>query len=186
MPMPQQLPQIPILRTRHPDFREVIFSHQPEQESGILAVVLLLLHALGLDLRGIADPQLEIKFCQQPLKPAGKSRSLHTDPHVDSSRVQVPIESFCFSFTVVQLPFLVLTGLFHQKCYLLKARVIIYAYNHHVRLLPPEPVVVKQPKFTRVEGVGIVMQSNRYKSAYKTLRFSTGLFKVRVASIVLL
>jgi len=40
--------------------------------------------------------------------------------------------------------------------------VIIYAYNHHVRLLPPEPVVVKQPKFTRVEGVGIVMQSSGY------------------------
>jgi hypothetical protein len=29
--------------------------------------------------------------------------------------------------------------------------VIIYAYNHHVRLLSPEPLVVKQPKFTRVE-----------------------------------
>src|SRR5262249_42377345 len=124
-------------------------------------VVLLLLDSLGLDLRGIADPQLEIKFCQQPLKPAGKSSSLHTDPHVDSSRVQVPIESFCFSFTVVQLPFIVLTSLFYQKSNLLKARVIIYAYNHHVRLLPPEPVVVKQPKFTRVEGVGIVMQSSK-------------------------
>jgi transposase len=32
-----------------------------------------------------------------------------------------------------------------------KARVIIYAYNHHVRLLSPETVVVKQPQFTRVE-----------------------------------
>jgi len=29
--------------------------------------------------------------------------------------------------------------------------VVIYAYNHHVRLLSPEPVVVKQPQFTRVE-----------------------------------
>jgi hypothetical protein len=29
--------------------------------------------------------------------------------------------------------------------------VIIYAYNDHVWLLSPEPVVVKQPKFTRVE-----------------------------------
>jgi hypothetical protein len=29
--------------------------------------------------------------------------------------------------------------------------VIIYAYNHHVRLLSPGPMVVKQPKFTRVE-----------------------------------
>jgi hypothetical protein len=33
----------------------------------------------------------------------------------------------------------------------LKARVVIYAYNHHVRLLSPEPLVVKQPQFTRVE-----------------------------------
>jgi hypothetical protein len=29
--------------------------------------------------------------------------------------------------------------------------VVIYAYNHHVRLLSPEPMVVKQPQFTRVE-----------------------------------
>jgi hypothetical protein len=41
----------------------------------------------------------------------------------------------------------------------LKARVIIYAY-HHVRLLPPEPLVVKQPKSTRVEGADTVMQSS--------------------------
>ena len=27
----------------------------------------------------------------------------------------------------------------------------IYAYNHHLRLLSPGPMVVKQPKFTRVE-----------------------------------
>jgi hypothetical protein len=29
MPVPQQLSQIPILRTRYPDLREVIFQHQP-------------------------------------------------------------------------------------------------------------------------------------------------------------
>jgi hypothetical protein len=29
--------------------------------------------------------------------------------------------------------------------------MVIYAYNHHVRLLSPEPAVVKQPQFTRVE-----------------------------------
>src|SRR5215472_3886028 len=50
------------------------------------------------------------------------------------NRSVVPI-----SLAVVQLPFTVLTGLFHPKCNLLKARVIIHAYNHHVRLLPPEP-----------------------------------------------
>jgi len=36
--------------------------------------------------------------------------------------------------------------------------VVIYAYQHHVRLLPSEPVVVMQPKCT-VEGADIVMQS---------------------------
>ena len=30
----------------------------------------------------------------------------------------------------------------------------------------PEPVVVKQPKFTRVEGVGIVMQSSQVLELY--------------------
>ena len=29
--------------------------------------------------------------------------------------------------------------------------VVIYAYKHHVRLLSPEPMVVKQPQFTRAE-----------------------------------
>jgi hypothetical protein len=29
--------------------------------------------------------------------------------------------------------------------------VVIYAYQHHVRLLSPEPVVVTQPQSTRVE-----------------------------------
>jgi hypothetical protein len=33
----------------------------------------------------------------------------------------------------------------------LKARVVIYAYNHHVRLLSPEPMVVDKPKSTRSE-----------------------------------
>src|SRR5215472_5924410 len=127
MPVPQQLPQIPILRTRYPDLGEVIFPHQPEQESGILAVVLSFLHSLGLDLRWIADPQLETKFCQQSLEPAGKSGSLHAYPHADSSLLQLPIESFCFSLTVVQLPFVILSRLFHKKRNRLKARVVIYA-----------------------------------------------------------
>jgi hypothetical protein len=65
--------------------------------------------------------------------------------------LQVSIESFCLSITVVQFLFTTLTSLFHKKCNRLKARVVIYAYNYYVRLLSPEPVVVKQPKFTRVE-----------------------------------
>jgi len=61
------------------------------------------------------------------------------------------LEFFCLSITVLQFLFTTFTGLFHKKCNRLKARVVIYAYNHHVRLLSPEPVVVKQPQFTRVE-----------------------------------
>jgi hypothetical protein len=32
------LSQIPILRTRYPDLRKVIFQHQSQQESGVLTV----------------------------------------------------------------------------------------------------------------------------------------------------
>jgi hypothetical protein len=32
----------------------------------------------------------------------------------------------------------------------LKARVVIYAYNHHVRLLSPEPMVFDKPQSTQV------------------------------------
>jgi hypothetical protein len=42
----------------------------------------------------------------------------------------------------------------------LKARVVIYAYNHHVRLLSPEPMVVMQPQFTRVEEPTLLWRSN--------------------------
>jgi hypothetical protein len=59
MPVPQQLSQIPILWARYPDLREVIFQHQSAQESRIVAVGLLFLDPLGLDLRGIANPQFE-------------------------------------------------------------------------------------------------------------------------------
>jgi hypothetical protein len=51
--------RIPILWARYPDLREVISQHQSAQESRIVAVGLLLFQSLGLDLRGIADPQLE-------------------------------------------------------------------------------------------------------------------------------
>jgi hypothetical protein len=61
------------------------------------------------------------------------------------------LELLCLSITVVQFLFTTFTRLFYKKCNRLKARVVIYAYNHHVRLLSPEPMVVKQPQFTRVE-----------------------------------
>jgi hypothetical protein len=54
--------------------------------------------------------------------------SLHSYPYADSFSLQVPIESFGFPTLVVQSLFIIFTGLLNQKCYLLKARVIICAY----------------------------------------------------------
>src|SRR6267143_5700045 len=85
---------------------------------------------------------------------------LHPHAHVDSSLLQIPIKSLCFTIAVVQFLFTILTSLFHQKSNRLKARVIIYAYSDHAWLLSPEPLVVKQLKFTRVEGASIVMKSS--------------------------
>src|SRR6516165_10993014 len=97
MPVPQQLPQIPILWTRYPDARKAIFQHELQQKSCILAVGFRLPDSLGLDLRGIPDPQLEAKLCQQSLEPACISGSLHAYAYADSSLLQVSIESFCFT-----------------------------------------------------------------------------------------
>src|SRR5882762_11040509 len=88
---------------------------------------------------------------------------LHPHAHVDSSLLQIPIKSLCFTIAVVQFLFTILTSLFHQKCNRLKARVIIYAYSDHAWLLSPEPLVVKQLKFTRVEGASIVMKSSGFQ-----------------------
>src|SRR5271168_1790591 len=137
MSMPQQLPQIPVLWTRHPDPRKVVFTHQSEQKLCVLAVGLLLLHSLGFDFGGIADPKLETQFCQQPLKPARISGSFHSHTHANSASLQVSIKLLGFSFAVMQLPFTVFARLFLKKCNLLKARVVIYAYQQHVRLLSP-------------------------------------------------
>ena len=92
------------------------------------------------------------------------SGSLHAYPHADYSLLQVSIEFLCLSITVVQFLFTTLTCLFHKKGNRLKARVVIYAYQHHVRLLPSEPMVVMQPKCT-VEGADIVMQSKRWATS---------------------
>jgi hypothetical protein len=49
--------------------------------------------------------------------------------------LQVSIELLGLSITVAQFLFTALTSLFYTKCNCLKSRVVIYAYNHHVRLL---------------------------------------------------
>src|SRR6267378_1021105 len=85
---------------------------------------------------------------------------LHPHAHADSSPLQFSVELLSFTIAVIQLSFPALPSFLIHKSDLLKARVIIYAYNDHVRLLPPEPLVVMQPQFTRVEGADIVMKSS--------------------------
>src|SRR5262249_10345635 len=148
--------------------------HQSQQKLCILTVGLLLLHSLGLDLCRIADPQLESQFCQQSLEPARISGSLHSYPNVDSSLLQISIESFCFAATVAQFLFTTFASLFHKKRNRLKARVVIYAYQVHVRLLSPEPLVVMQPKFTRVEEPTLLCNHvARVSSSFRLARFVT-------------
>ena len=43
------------------------------------------------------------------------------------------------AITVAQFLFTILTSLFHQRYNCLKAWVVIYPYNHRVRLLSPSP-----------------------------------------------
>jgi hypothetical protein len=40
---------------------------------------------------------------------------------------------------------------------------VINAYFQHVRLLSPEPLVVRQPQSTPVQGAGVVMQSLNFR-----------------------
>ena len=75
MPVPQQLSQVPILRTGYPNARKIILPQQSQQQSGVLPVRLLLADSFGFDLRCIADPHLDAQFCQQPLEPARVARA---------------------------------------------------------------------------------------------------------------
>jgi hypothetical protein len=79
MPMPQQLPQIAILRVRHPDPRKAILQHQLQYQLRVLPIRLLLAYSLRPYLRGTSDPQLETKLVQQTLEPARVSAGFH--PH---------------------------------------------------------------------------------------------------------
>ena len=93
------------------------------------------------------------------------------------------LELLGFSVAVIQPPLAALTGGLIHKSNLLKAGVIIYAYNHHARLLPSEPLVVKQPKSTRVEGADTVMQSSASDGSRVVLHFVGGeAWRIRCSS----
>ena len=104
VPMPQQLPQIAILRIRHPDPREAIFQHQPQQQLRILPIGLLLAYSLRADLGGVADPQLKLQLAQQALEPARVPAGFHAHPHACVSCFEFAVELLGL-FAVRQPPF---------------------------------------------------------------------------------
>jgi hypothetical protein len=84
---------------------------------------------------------------------------------------------------VVQLPFPVLTGLFHKKGYLLEAWVIIYGYNHHVLLFSPERLVVdNQPSLLGSREPTLFMQSSGF-CKFPIIRLTGTLESVRMSPI---
>ena len=73
------------------------------------------------------------------------------------------------SIAVVQSSFAVFASFFHQKCNLLKARVIIYSYQH-VRLLPPESVVVNQSVLRSREPTLLCNQVESWYGKFPVMR----------------
>src|SRR5208283_40315 len=102
---------------------------------GIPPVVLLLPHLLGSNLRRIAYPQFEVELGEQALEPTRVPRGLHPHPHADSLFLQLAIELFGLPTAVCQPPPFALSSFRIHPGDLLHARVIIAAYNQHVR--PP-------------------------------------------------
>src|ERR1039457_5161435 len=145
MPVPQQLPQIPILPARHPDLRKAIFHHQVQNQLRILAIRLLLAYPLGTDHGGVPDPQLELQLRQQSLKPACMPAGFHPHAHLHSQRREIAVELLRL-FAVLQslLPALASVGI--HKRNLLEARMVVTTYNPHVRLLSPGPWLVGTTK----------------------------------------
>src|SRR2546430_9699906 len=92
MPVPQKLPQIPVLPAGYPNLRKPILPQQLENMLSILAVRLMLAHSLGSDLGRIPNPQLDVQFCQQSLEPACVSTGFHPQTNGFSLAGQLAVE----------------------------------------------------------------------------------------------
>src|SRR5579862_1317413 len=115
----------------------------------ILAIRLLLAHSLGTDHGGVPDPQLEVQLRQQPFKPARMSTGFHSYAHLHFLGCEITVELLRF-LAVLQSPLSQFSGVGIHKSNLLEGRVVIASYNHHVRLLSPEPFGwFAPPKLTR-------------------------------------
>src|ERR1022692_2950419 len=130
MPMPQQLPQIPVLPARHPDLRKVILQHQLQNMLRILAIRLLLPSPLRADLGRVADPQIKLQLSHESFEPASVPTGFHADAHCfarsrERTVILLRLVGLCEPF------FLDLSGRSVEQSDLLKLGMEIYSYNHH-------------------------------------------------------
>jgi hypothetical protein len=96
MSMPEQLPQIAILRIGYPDARKAIFQQELQNQLRILSICLLLSYLPGPDLGCVSDPQLKLRLLQQALEPASMPTRFHPYPHRNCLRRKLTIKSFGF------------------------------------------------------------------------------------------
>src|SRR5215472_1349573 len=81
MPVPPQLPQIPILPTRYPDLGKITREQEVQNMQCIFTIRLRLAPSLGSDHLCIPHPQLNFRFFQQSLEPARVPTGLHPHTH---------------------------------------------------------------------------------------------------------
>jgi len=127
VPVPQELPQVSILRIRYPDPRKAVLHQQLQQVFGILAVGLLFPYSLRSNLGWISDPQLVVQLHQQPLEPTRVTSRFHANPHLPS--LQSAIVALRFPLAVGESPLSTLSSLGIHKRDLLKTRMVVCSYN---------------------------------------------------------
>jgi hypothetical protein len=77
VPVPQQLPQIPVLPARHPDLRKIILQHEFQNQLRVLPIRLLLADSSGSDFCRISDPEFNLQLGQQSFEPAPVPTGFH-------------------------------------------------------------------------------------------------------------
>ena len=158
MPMPQQLSQASRFSgIRHPDSRKPIFQQQLPHKSGILAVGLLLFTRLALISAGSpihsSKPNSASSRSNQREYPVASTFSTRTQI---LRCFQVSVESLCFTIHCGSVP----VHHTHQSLSIKNAIVLkasgdnLRPYNEHVRLLPPEPLVVETTTVYSGRGAG--------------------------------
>src|ERR1700674_2923235 len=158
--MQQQLPQIALLRTRHPDGGELSDLQQLQQMIGVALVVFLLAHRSRPNASGVTDEQFMSQLPQQALEPAGVAAGL--DAHAHGLSLQAAVELFRFARGMVEFLSHSLLGLLIQHGNLLEARMKITAYNLHCGSFRPSSLVFCKLKITR-RGMEPSLLSNQAK-----------------------